>query len=106
MKPLVAELNNLWNGVILKDHDGISVIVRAALLCSSCDIPANRKVCGFVSHNALKGCSKCLLSFPTDKFGEKPDYSNFNKSEWVPRTNEQPRRDVEKMLNKGCSKGS
>ena len=63
LKPLVAELNNLWNGVILKDHDGISVIVRAALLCSSCDIPANRKVCGFVSHNALKGCSKCLLSF-------------------------------------------
>ena len=57
--------------MILKDHDGISVIVRAALLCSSCDIPVNRKVCGFVSHNALKGCSK------SDKFGEKPDYSNF-----------------------------
>ena len=62
--------------------------MRAALLCCSCDVPASRKVCGFVGHGACKGCSKCLLSFPTCSFGEKADYSNFDKSQWKPRTNE------------------
>lgn len=64
--------------------NALSVVVRGALLCVGCDIPAARKVCGFVGHQALKGCSKCLLSFPTTKFG---DYSNFNTSSWPPRTN-------------------
>ena len=50
-----------------------------------CDIPAARKVCGFVGHRALKGCSKCLQSFPTAPFGEKADYSNFDKSSWESR---------------------
>ena len=46
---------------------------------------------GFVGHNALKGCSKCLLSFPTKNFGEKPDHSNFNRSEWENRRNDEHR---------------
>ena len=29
--------------------------------------------------------------FPTHAFGEKPDYSHFNRDEWELRTNEQPR---------------
>ena len=49
-----------------------SVIVRAALLSVACDIPAARKVSGFVGPQSLLGCSKCLLEFPTTAFGEKP----------------------------------
>ena len=28
-----------------------------------------------------------MLSFPTEQFGEKNDYSNFDRSKWEPRTN-------------------
>lgn len=52
--------------------DGVKTI-RAALLCTASDIPATRKLCGFVGHGALKGCSRCLKSFPTTEFGTKPD---------------------------------
>lgn len=83
--PLVNELCNLWKGVMLKTVPGTGVVVRAALLCVACDIPAARKVCGFVGHNGLHGCSKCLCEFPTTTFGEKPDYSNYNRSTWKVR---------------------
>lgn len=67
------------------------MFVRAALLCGGSDIPATRKLGGFVGHQAAKGCSKCLLNFPTKKFGEKPDHSNFNRDEWEKRNNDQHR---------------
>ena len=77
--PLVAELLDLWNGVHLPiSHlNGLQfqVLVRAALISVVCDIPALNKVAGFVGHTALKGCSKCLRNFPTQSFGETPDYS-------------------------------
>ena len=87
LKPLLDELKDLWQGIPLKNAEGRTAIVHAALLCCGCDIPAARKVCGFVGHRATKGCSKCLVSFPTESFGEKADYSNFNRSLWDPRTN-------------------
>ena len=68
LSPLVDELQQLWQGLPMQLHNGLHVLVRAALLCVGCDIPAARKVCGFVGHQALKGCSKCLLSFPTARF--------------------------------------
>ena len=40
------------------------------LICVACDIPAAWRVCGYASHNALRGCSKCLKVFPTSSFGE------------------------------------
>lgn len=42
--------------------------VKAVL---ACDLPAGRKIGGFLGHGALKGCSRCLKSFPTENFGEK-----------------------------------
>ena len=53
-----------------------------------CDILASRKACGFLEHSSTMGCSNCLLVFPTEKFGEKADYSNFYHKEWVPQTDE------------------
>ena len=86
LRPFVDELLKLWQGVVMTTKQGVEVLVRAALLCCACDIPAARKVCGFVGHGAVKGCSRCLLSFPTENFGEKADYTNINRSEWTART--------------------
>jgi len=43
-------------------------------------------VVDFVGHNALRGCSKFLLTFPNESFGDKPDHSNFDKSQYTLRT--------------------
>ena len=85
LKPLVDELNDLWQGVIMETEDKHSVLVRGALICVACDIPAARKVCGFVGHQAFRGCSKCLKGFPTQNFGEKADYSGFDRDNWSMR---------------------
>ncbi len=85
LSPLVKELNHLWDGVTMESTEGLKVIVRAALLCTSCDIPASRKVSGFVGHNAYRGCSRCLKTFPTEAFGQKPDYTGTDRSYWTPR---------------------
>lgn len=90
LEPLVQDLLKLWNGITMPTTEG-SQVVRAALLCNSSDIPATRKVAGFVGHAALKGCSRCLKSFPTAKFGEKADYSGFEPSTWPTRTIENHR---------------
>lgn len=87
LEPLIHDLLQLWNGVTMKLQFSSSTLVRAALLCVTCDIPAARKVCGFVGHNALKACTKCCKTFPTKNFGEKPDYSGFDRSNWMIRTN-------------------
>lgn len=72
----------------MKTSNNISLMVRAALLCVGCDIPAPRKVCVFGGHRATMGCSKCLLRFPVERFDDKPDYSHFKRSQWTQQTNE------------------
>ena len=71
LKPLTEELLKLWNGVVMETHDNRLVLVRAALLCVACDVPAARKVCGFSGHRELRGCSKCLKPFPTEHLVRK-----------------------------------
>ena len=85
LQPLVNDLLTLWKGVVMISAFGTPVIVRAALICTSCDIPASRKVSGFVGHSAYRACSKCLKAFPTEHFGEKPDYSGTERNSWTPR---------------------
>ena len=95
LDPLVNELSSLWEGVTMEIHNGASVVketVRCALLCCACDLPAGRKVCGFLSHSASLGCSKCLKSFK-GSVGSM-NYSGFNRPSWPLRTNEIHRRNV------------
>lgn len=63
----------------------ISLKFRAALLSIAADVPAARKLCGFKGHSAHRGCSRCLKVFPGG-FGEKKDYSGFDRENWQPRT--------------------
>ena len=57
LEPLLHDLLKLWKGVLMQTCEGTK-LVRAALLSNSSDIPAIRKVGGFVVHAALKGCSR------------------------------------------------
>ena len=47
-------------------------------------------------HSAELGCSKCKKRFP-GSFGEKRDYSGFDRDNWVRRTNADHRRSAEKL---------
>ena len=90
LEPLVMDLLKLRRGVRMATPEG-EQLIRAVLLCSASDIPASRKLGGFLGHAAARGCSRCLKVFPTDNFGEKPDYSGFDRSTWPERTVEEHR---------------
>lgn len=85
LKPFVNELLVLWRGIRIGVSDK-DLFIRAALLSSAADIPAARKICGFMAHNAKFGCSKCLKVFVTPGIGQKTDYSGFDKATWTERT--------------------
>ena len=97
LEPAIKELRSLWIGVKLKSAlSRIPLTFRAAVLCTSSDIPATRKLCGFKSHSANLGCSKCLKQFPGE-FGKKRDYSGFERNLWKPRTNAGHRQQALKL---------
>ena len=99
LQPAVNELQALWKGVRLKSSlSSISLKFRAALLCISADIPAARKLCGFKGHSAHRGCSRCLKEFPGG-FGEKRDYSRFDRENWQPRTDTQHRSNARRLAS-------
>ena len=56
------------------------------LICNARDIPACRKVSGFVGHNGYRACSRCLKAFPTTTFGGKADYTGTDRSTWTCRS--------------------
>lgn len=101
LQPFVEEMLSLWEGVIMKSERNIDVLVRAALLCAGCDIPAARKVCGFVGHGGFRGCSKCLLTFPTSEFGQKADYTNTDSEKWIPRSKLEHKKNA--LAHKACT---
>ena len=57
IEPLVKDVLSLWSGIEMETVECLKT-VRAGLICVSCDIPASRKLNGFVGHSALKGCSR------------------------------------------------
>ena len=63
--PLVKDLLQFWPGVELNVAIGshIEKKVHAAIICCSCDLPADRKLCDFLGHSAHLGCSKCKKYF-------------------------------------------
>ena len=92
LTPLVIELQEAWDhGFNTMSPQNIPVRIKLAMSCVACDIPASRKVCGFLSHNASLGCNKCLKHFPCS-FGKGTDYSRFKPEEWEQRNLEQHRR--------------
>ena len=83
LKPLVDELLELWSGVQLHtDSMFLYTSFRCAPICVTSDLLATRKVCGFAGHAAQMGCSKCLKKFISGAFGEKLDYSGYDRENW------------------------
>ena len=98
LSPLVDELKLAWEkGIWLTIFNGTIVNFRVALSCVSCDIPASRKVCGFLGHNARFGCTKCMKPFVTSAPGQV-NYSGYDRSSWPIRSVVQHRSDVRKTL--------
>ena len=87
LSPLVDDIKTLYKGITYNNPNSLfgSTTVRALITCVGSDLPATRKVCGFLSYNAEKGCSKCLKSFPTVSFGQKPDFSGYDCENWEAR---------------------
>lgn len=95
LSPLVEELSQFWQGVLIphqRNNVMININVRLALSCVACDIPASRKVCGFVGHNARLGCNKCLKEF------EKLNFSGYDRDNWQLRSNHSHREQCKKLL--------
>ena len=87
LEPIVDEFKAFWKGVKLTtSQSGIPLTYRGAVILASADLPAVRKLCGFKGHSAHRGCSKCFKYFPSS-FGEKTDYSGFERDLWPPRHN-------------------
>ena len=94
--PLVSELLELYSGLWFTTTLGRQFL-RGILVCIASDIPATRKAAGFVGHNGLKGCSRCLKSFTTDS-NHLTDYSGYNRDSWTKRTNEAHREHAYREL--------
>ena len=103
LAPLVEELVELWNDGVAVMRDVNQIVVKAALLCVSCDIPAARKVCGFLSHAARLGCSKCTKEFPCAGFGQRVSYAGFEAAPL--RTEKDHRQHAQEALEKTTAKG-
>ena len=54
--------------------------IHGALVCVACNLPAGRKICGFLSYFARLGCFRCYKKFPGE-FGVL-DYSGFDRNNW------------------------
>ena len=96
LEPAVSELNALWKGFKVTTYRSPStaVEIQAAVLCFASDIPAARKLCGYLGHSAKRGGSHCYKIFPGG-FGEQRNYSGFDdRDQWPKRSSEQHRRDA------------
>ncbi len=97
LRPIVDELKELWRvgkWINTHDHPG-GTMLKAMLLGIACDSPASRKICGFLSHNAIKGCTRCLHEFK-GKVGEK-SYHGYDKDCWPKRSNKAHREHCSKI---------
>ena len=98
LSPLVSDLLELWRGVQLRQPGtAITALFRCALLGVTCDLPAARKTCGFLSYSANLGCTRCFQNFSRG-FAMKNCYDNFDRDRWEMRTNSRHRSDVKEIL--------
>lgn len=97
LSPMISDLLDLWEGKeLIIPGSATKVKFRCALLGVSCDLPAARKTCGFLSHSATLGCSKCYHRF-FDGSGSADYGGNFDRESWTLRTNIKHRADVAKI---------
>ena len=100
LSPIIDQLIELWNGVELSAtyESSTGKNIRAAVICCSCDIPAARKICGFIS--ARVACHRCLKRAQVDDRNQ-PNFGGFEDiDEWfVERDINQIRENAQEWLN-------
>ena len=95
LDPFVTDLKKFWNGVELSVASlKCRKVIRCALLCVACDVPAGRKVCGFLSHNAHLGCSQCFK-----RFSGTVGAMNYSGDSWPARSGPRHAKDACSLLN-------
>ena len=98
LSPLVEELHDLWDGIPIQvSSSHKSILVRLAVICIACDVPAVRKMCGFAGHSASMGCSKCKCTFVHHDWGM--DHSDFNRTEWEARNSAEHRQYADQYVS-------
>ena len=98
LDPFVTDLKKCWNGVELSVAPlKCRKVLRCALLCVACDVPAGRKVCGFLSHNTHLGCSRCFKRFSGT--AGAMNYSGFDRDRWPARSGPRHAKDACSLLN-------
>ena len=114
LSPMKEELLQAWsNGFEIPNipigNKQISLTIRLALTCIACDIPASRKVCGFLGHRATSGCNKCYTTFKQvheDNGSIWTNYGGFDRMKWTMRTNENHRERCEQIIQAFRSHGT
>ena len=81
---MIKDLQDLWKGVDIKLPTG-NKVVRVALLCTGCDIPASKKLCGFRGFGSSRGCNRCFKPF--EGAGFYKTYADFDRNLWPKHTN-------------------
>ena len=78
--PIINQLNQLWDGYYIKTYENnIGRFVRGAIIGCSNDVPAARKLCGFIS--ARIACYRCHKS--ANFVGNQPNFGGFaDFDEW------------------------
>ncbi|CAB4431022.1 unnamed protein product [Rhizophagus irregularis] len=98
LAPIVDQLLELWNGIELSGtYKSTNKPIRAAVICCSCDIPAARKLCGYIS--ARVACHRCLKKAQFNDRNQ-PNFGGFdNIDEWfVERDINQVRKNAQEWL--------
>lgn len=98
LEPLVRELQALWackerfsvHGSFFKRP------IKVGLICVSSDIPATRKIGGFLGHMSSQGCSRCKKSFGSR---DGLDFSGFDRENWSPRTSSEHKCSAKRTMD-------
>ena len=105
LAPLVKELQTAWNtGITIATRSCNTITIRLAISCVACDIPASRKTCGFLGHNATLGCNKCMKRFPNLGPG-LVDYSGYERDSWELRNVHLHRQHCRNILRETTKSG-
>ena len=102
LRPLVDHFMKMWQSGIRYTHTARyphGRLVRCAIVCVVCDLPAARKTTGFVStaHNHFCAICNCTL--------KSNGYHDTNYSAWTRRTNMSCRRAAKQYRRAGPSVG-
>ena len=98
LEPLVRELQALWacKHPFAAHSSLFKRPIKVGLICVSSDIPATRKIGGFLGHMSSQGCSRCKKSFSSV---DGLDFSGFDRENWIPRTSNEHKHSAKRTLD-------